>query len=188
MVTDKDDNKTVKEVYHVDSRKADNPVRKGDTVVEGQYKVKDNTNIKEKQFRRNENILASFFMLSYFWLLICLYSWDGGTIIFISIFTFGLPLLYYGFPFLSIIMLTNNKLTISIGYLSSLTAIFYLIFALSNFPLKQITDEAGHTATLTYWHSFSVILSIIVFLLIATLLFLYKIFQGRCPWKNGKSH
>ncbi|MEX2784687.1 hypothetical protein AB3331_05810 [Streptococcus sp. H49] len=127
---------------------------------------------REKRFKRGEIILSSLFIFSYIGLMIGLFSWNGPIIIFISFFTFGLP-------FLSIIMLKRDKAAVSIGYLSSLTTLFYLLTAFLNFPLKQITDEAGHEAMLSFWESFMVIISIIIFLLISTLLFFYKMSQKR---------
>ncbi|MGT2928779.1 hypothetical protein ACVR1G_00745 [Streptococcus dentasini] len=182
MTTEEDYNKISNAVYNVDSSKIEVPLAEGKTILGGKYKVlqvEDSTDKDEQQIKHNENILSSFFMLSYVWLLICLYSWNGSIVMFISIFTFGLPLLLYGFPFLSIVMLGNKKHTVIVGYLSSLTSIFYLVFALVHYPLKKVTDEAGNEMTLSAWHSFTVITSIIIFLIMSTLLLYYKISHRR---------
>lgn len=128
-----------------------------------------------KKFMTTDKKLSMLFSLSYFFCLIALYSWNGLIVILLSVFFFGLPLLIFGFPFLSFLLLSHNKKSICFGYIASLTSIGYLFKALCNFPLKQITDEAVHETTLSMAHSIVIVLSIVMFLLSATLLFFYKI-------------
>ena len=55
-----------------------------------------------------------FYLVTYMLLFISLMFWDGPVTILISLYALGIPLLVFGIPFYSILMLTKTKLKVQI--------------------------------------------------------------------------
>ena len=80
-----------------------------------------------------------------------------------------IPLIPFLAPFLGILMFFNNKKLVIAGYLLSLTAGVYLFNALRSYPIRiymsgEMTDE----------QYMSLILSLVSYLLISTVCFVYR--------------
>ena len=109
-----------------------------------------------------------FYLVTYMLLFISLMFWDGPVTILISLYSLGIPLLVFGIPFYSILMLTKTKLKVQIGYLCSSTAAVYLYSALTTYPIRLYPIVDG--TTLPLWKHVFIVLSLIGFLTSSTLL------------------
>jgi hypothetical protein len=94
--------------------------------------------------------------------------WGSESIVFFAFFAF-IPLIPFHAPFLGILMFFNNKKLVIAGYLLSLTAGVYLFNALRSYPIRinmsgEMTDE----------QYMSLILSLVSYLLISTVCFVYR--------------
>lgn len=129
-------------------------------------------NDKKNQWCRN--LLASLYIITCILALLCFCFWIGGMILFISLFTFGIPLFLMLLPALGGYMFKAKRWwSVLMSYLCSLTALPVLVAACQDFPLKRMTDEAGHSETLSVTFSVIAVISFIVFLIVATLSMIY---------------
>ena len=110
-------------------------------------------------------------------LFISLMFWDGPVTILISLYALGIPLLFFGIPFYSILMLTKTKLKVQIGYLCSSTAVIYLYNALTTYPIRLYPIVDG--TTLPLWKHVFIVLSLVGFLTSSTLLFRIRMNEFR---------
>lgn len=88
---------------------------------------------KEKDNRLDRRLewLSLAYFISLIVFLFMVYHWMGGLIIWISIYFFGIPLLYVCLPFLGLLMfMRRSKVRIVLSFLTSLTPLYYLIPAL----------------------------------------------------------
>lgn len=113
-------------------------------------------------------VIACIYLIVYVWLMKTLSLWGLEYIVVFSFFLL-IPLLPFLAPFLGILMFFNNKKLIITGYLLSLTAAIYLVNAIKSYPLRiymegEMTDE----------QYLSLILSLVSYLLISTVCFVYR--------------
>ena len=113
-------------------------------------------------------VIPCAFLIVYVWLMKTLSLWGLEYIVVFSFFAF-VPLLPFLAPFLGILMFFKKKKLILTGYFLSLTAGIYLVNAIRNYPLRiymrgEMTDE----------QYLSLILSLVSYLLISTVCFVYR--------------
>jgi len=113
-------------------------------------------------------VIACIYLIVYVWLMKTLSLWGSASIVFFAFLAF-IPLIPFLAPFLGILMFFKKKELVIAGYLFSLTASFYLVNAIRNYPLRinmsgQMTDE----------QYMSLILSLVSYLLISTVCFVYR--------------
>ena len=113
-------------------------------------------------------VIACIYLIVYVWLMKTLSLWGLEYIVVFSFFLF-IPLIPFLAPFLGILMFFNNKKLVIAGYLLSLTAGVYLFNALRSYPIRinmsgEMTDE----------QYMSLILSLVSYLLISTVCFVYR--------------
>ena len=114
-------------------------------------------------------MMTCTFLIVYVWLMKTLSLWGLEYIVVFSFFLL-IPLLPFLAPFLGILMFFNNKKLVITGYLLSLTTGIYLFNALRSYPIMiymtgEMTDE----------QYMSLILSLVSYLLISTVCFIYRI-------------
>ena len=113
-------------------------------------------------------VVACIYLIVYVWLMKTLSLWGLEYIVVFSFFLL-IPLIPFLAPFLGILMFFNNKKLVIAGYLLSLTAGVYLFNALRSYPIRiymsgEMTDE----------QYMSLILSLVSYLLISTVCFVYR--------------
>ena len=113
-------------------------------------------------------VIACIYLIVYVWLKNTLSLWGLENIVVFSFFAF-VPLLPFLAPFLGILMFFNNKKLVITGYLLSLTTGIYLVNPLRSYPIMiymtgEMTDE----------QYMSLILSLVSYLLISTVCFIYR--------------
>ena len=113
-------------------------------------------------------VIACIYFIVYVWLMKTLSLWGLEYIVVFSFFLL-IPLIPFLAPFLGILMFFNNKKLVIAGYLLSLTAGVYLFNALRSYPIRiymsgEMTDE----------QYMSLILSLVSYLLISTVCFVYR--------------
>ena len=113
-------------------------------------------------------VIACIYLIVYVWLMKTLSLWGSEYIVVFSFFLL-IPLIPFLAPFLGILMFFNNKKLVIAGYLLSLTAGVYLFNALRSYPIRiymsgEMTDE----------QYMSLILSLVSYLLISTVCFVYR--------------
>lgn len=112
------------------------------------------------------------FLVSYLLVVCAIWLWNGPTILFLSIFLLGLPLLGLLLPLAGVAMFTAKKeWSVILLYLITLPSplfCLYLIFS-SGFPLRKMITEAGHYEELPASMAWFLISSLLAFLLISTL-------------------
>lgn len=113
-------------------------------------------------------VIACIYLIVYVWLMKTLSLWGLEYIVVFSFFAF-IPLIPFLAPFLGILMFFNNKKLVIAGYFLSLTAGIYLFNALRSYPIRiymsgEMTDE----------QYMSLILSLVSYLLISTVCFVYR--------------
>ena len=113
-------------------------------------------------------VIACIYLIIYVWLMKTLSLWGSESIVFFAFFAF-IPLIPFHAPFLGILMFFKKKELVIAGYLFSLTAGIYLVNAIRNYPLRinmsgEMTDE----------QYMSLILSLVSYLLISTVCFVYR--------------
>ena len=114
-------------------------------------------------------VIPCAFLIVYVWLMKTLSLWGLEYIVVFSFFAF-VPLLPFLAPFLGILMFFNNKKLIITGYLFSLTAGIYLVNAIKSYPIwiymrGEMTQE----------EYLSLILSLVCYLCISTLFFIFRL-------------
>ena len=113
-------------------------------------------------------VITCIYLIVYVWLMKTLSLWGLEYIVVFSFFLL-IPLIPFLAPFLGILMFFNNKKLVIAGYLLSLTAGVYLFNALRSYPIRiymsgEMTDE----------QYMSLILSLVSYLLISTVCFVYR--------------
>lgn len=137
-----------------------------------------------KKFIDNEPLLTMLFLISYMVCFMALYSWNGSIIFLISLFYYALPILFFGFPFLSLLLLSSKKKKVYFGYFSSLTAILYLVRIATSYPVEIGFAGSISVKKLPITHTVAIVCSIIFFLLMATLLFMSKQRKFNQVWNS----
>lgn len=119
----------------------------------------------------NELKLELSYIISYCFFLWSSYQWEGGIFLFISIFTFGIPLIFVLLPFLGLNMFHTEKSSrLSLWYGISLSfPSLVLFFCVVSQPLYQTLDENGGKILLPFWVTVAVIGSSLLFLTISTI-------------------
>ena len=113
-------------------------------------------------------VISSTFLIVYVWLMKTLSLWGLEYIVVFSFFVF-VPLIPFLAPFLGILMFFKKKRLVISGYLLSLTTGIYLFNALRSYPIMiymtgEMTDE----------QYMSLILSLVSYLFISTLFFIFR--------------
>ena len=113
-------------------------------------------------------VIACIYLIVYVWLMKTLSLWGLEYIVVFSFFAF-VPLIPFLAPFLGILMFFKKKKLVISGYLLSLTTGIYLFNALRSYPIMiymtgEMTDE----------QYMSLILSLVSYLLISTVCFVYR--------------
>ena len=114
-------------------------------------------------------MMACTFLIVYVWLMKTLSLWGSTYIVFFAFMAF-IPLIPFLAPFLGILMFFNNKKLIITGYLLSLTAAIYLVNAIKSYPIRIYMSSK----TMTDEQYMSLILSLVSYLLISTVCFVYR--------------
>ena len=113
-------------------------------------------------------VIACIYLIVYVWLMKTLSLWGSESIVVFAFFAF-IPLIPFLAPFLGILMFFKKKELVIAGYFLSLTAGIYLFNALRSYPIRiymsrEMTDE----------QYMSLILSLVSYLLISTVCFVYR--------------
>ena len=121
-------------------------------------------------------VIPCAFLIVYVWLMKTLSLWGLEYIVVFSFFAF-VPLLPFLAPFLGILMFFKKKKLILSGYFLSLTTGIYLVNAIRNYPLRiymegEMTDE----------QYLSLILSLVCYLCISTLFFIFRLKKLKWNW------
>ena len=114
-------------------------------------------------------VISSTFLIVYVWLMKTLSLWGLEYIVVFSFFAF-VPLIPFLAPFLGILMFFKKKELVIAGYLLSLTAGIYLFNALKSYPIRIYMSSK----TMTDEQYMSLILSLVSYLLISTVCFVYR--------------
>ena len=113
-------------------------------------------------------VIACIYLIVYVWLKKTLSLWGLENIVVFSFFAF-VPLLPFLAPFLGILMFFDKKKIIITGYIFSLTAGIYLVNAIRSYPLMIYMR-----GTMTDSQYLSLILSLVSYLFISTLFFIFR--------------
>ena len=113
-------------------------------------------------------VITCIYLIVYVWLMKTLSLWGLEYIVVFSFFAF-VPLIPFLAPFLGILMFLKKKRLVISGFLLSLTGGIYLFNALRSYPIRiymsgEMTDE----------QYLSLILSLVSYLLISTVCFIYR--------------
>ena len=114
-------------------------------------------------------VIACIYLIVYVWLMKTLSLWGLEYIVVFSFFAF-IPLIPFLAPFLGILMFFKKKELVIAGYLLSLTAGIYLFNALKSYPIRIYMSSK----TMTDEQYMSLILSLVSYLLISTVCFVYR--------------
>ena len=114
-------------------------------------------------------VIACIYLIVYVWLMKTLSLWGSESIVFFAFFAF-IPLIPFLAPFLGILMFFKKKELVIAGYLLSLTAGIYLFNALKSYPIRIYMSSK----TMTDEQYMSLILSLVSYLLISTVCFVYR--------------
>ncbi len=127
-----------------------------------------------KRAETYSKLLAPLYIISCALELFCVWTWNGGMILFVSIFLFGLPLIFVLLPILGAYMFKAKRgWSILLSYLCSLTALPFLITACRSFPLRRMIDARPHYERLSITFSVATVVSLAFFLIIATVSMVY---------------
>ena len=121
-------------------------------------------------------MMTCTFLLVYVWLMNTLSLWGTENIVVFSFFLL-IPLLPFLAPFLGILMFFNNKKLIITGYLLSLTAGIYLVNAIKSYPIRIYMR-----GEMTQEEYLSLILSLVGYLFISTLFFIFRMKKLKWNW------
>ena len=121
-------------------------------------------------------VIPCTFLLVYVWLMNTLSLWGLEYIVVFSFFAF-VPLLPFLAPFLGILMFFKKKKLILTGYFLSLTAGIYLINAIRYYPLRIYMR-----GEMTQKEYLSLILSLVCYLYISTLFFIFRMKKLKYNW------
>ena len=121
-------------------------------------------------------VIPCVFLIIYVWLMKTLSLWGLEYIVVFSFFAF-VPLLPFLAPFLGILMFFNNKKLIITGYLLSLTAAIYLVNAIKSYPIRIYMR-----GEMTQEEYLSLILSLVGYLFISTLFFIFRMKKLKWNW------
>jgi len=113
-------------------------------------------------------VIACIYLIVYVWLKNTLSLWGLENIVVFSFFAF-VPLLPFLAPFLGILMFFDKKKIIITGYIFSLTAGIYLVNAIRSYPIMIYMR-----GTMTDSQYLSLILSLVSYLFISTLFFIFR--------------
>ena len=113
-------------------------------------------------------MMACTFLLFYVWLMKTLSLWGTENIVVFSFFLL-IPLLPFLALFLGILMFFNNKKLIITGYLLSMTAAIYLVNTIKSYPIRIYMR-----GEMTQEEYLSLILSLVGYLFISTLFFIFR--------------
>ncbi|MFS9243190.1 hypothetical protein QM462_05230 [Streptococcus infantis] len=113
-------------------------------------------------------MIACIYLIVYVWLKNTLSLWGLENIVVFSFFAF-VPLLPFLAPFLGILMFFDKKKIIITGYIFSLTAGIYLVNAIRSYPIMIYMR-----GTMTDSQYLSLILSLVSYLFISTLFFIFR--------------
>ena len=127
-------------------------------------KVKMEFDVKKTLFW----VIACIYLIVYVWLKNTLSLWGLENIVVFSFFAF-VPLLPFLAPFLGILMFFDKKKIIITGYIFSLTAGIYLVNAIRSYPIMIYMR-----GTMTDSQYLSLILSLVSYLFISTLFFIFR--------------
>ena len=114
-------------------------------------------------------VIACIYLIVYVWLMKTLSLWGSESIVFFAFFAF-IPLIPFLAPFLGILMFFKKKELVIAGYFLSLTAGIYLFNALKSYPIRIYMSSK----TMTDEQYMSLILSLVSYLLISTVCFVYR--------------
>ena len=114
-------------------------------------------------------VIACIYFIAYVWLMKTLSLWGSTYIVFFAFMAF-IPLIPFLAPFLGILMFFKKKELVIAGYLLSLTAGIYLFNALKSYPIRIYMSSK----TMTDEQYMSLILSLVSYLLISTVCFVYR--------------
>ena len=113
-------------------------------------------------------VITCIYLIVYVWLMKTLSLWGLEYIFVFSFFAF-VPLLPFLAPFLGILMFFDKKKIIITGYIFSLTAGIYLVNAIRSYPIMIYMR-----GTMTDSQYLSLILSLVSYLFISTLFFIFR--------------
>ena len=114
-------------------------------------------------------VISCIYFIVYVWLMKTLSLWGSTYIVFFAFMAF-IPLIPFLAPFLGILMFFKKKELVIAGYLLSLTAGIYLFNALKSYPIRIYMSSK----TMTDEQYMSLILSLVSYLLISTVCFVYR--------------
>ena len=82
--------------------------------------------------------------VSYVLMIIGLFLWDWGMILFISVFTLGIPLVILALPLLGLTMVyAKSMISLLLRLFCSLLSVIPLRITLASLPLRTMTSENG---------------------------------------------
>ncbi|HEM4129913.1 TPA: hypothetical protein U1W61_001645 [Streptococcus suis] len=128
-------------------------------------------------FTKWNTFLMILYYISYVLVLLAFLEWEGRKIVFITLVLFGIPLIAFFLPFVGGVMFYTKKwIILCLSYLLASPAVYYLQVALADgLPLRGWPDFTGDTHALPLYITYHVIGSIILFLVVATISFLFNV-------------
>ena len=93
---------------------------------------------------QDRKVSHTIMIVSYVFFVLGLLFWDWGAILFISVFTFGIPLIGLALPLLGIGMdHAKSYPSLYLRLFCSLIIIIPLVITIFSLPLKTLVDESG---------------------------------------------
>ncbi|WP_061100572.1 hypothetical protein [Enterococcus faecalis] len=133
---------------------------------------------------QDRKVSHTIMIVSYVLFILGLFFWDWGAIIFISIFTFGIPLIGLALPVVGIGMdHAKSYLSLYLRLFCSLVIMIPLVITISSLPLKTLVDESGSYIATPNGQVLAILIIVsgIIFLVNAVVMFRnqYQVFKER---------
>lgn len=91
-----------------------------------------------------EKVAPLTMLISYFFMIVGLLLWEWGTIFFLSIFTFGMPIFILMLPIVGVTMeLAKSRASLFFRFFCSLLVLIPLTITLTSLPLRTMISENG---------------------------------------------
>lgn len=119
--------------------------------------------------------LIVWYVVTYFFFLWAAYQWNGPIFTFITIFTFGLPVLLLLLSFIGLVMFySSNRGVRFVCYLFSLLFPGSILgLCILSQPLRQVVDTLPSYVELPIWVTIAIVISSLLFIAVSTFSFWY---------------
>ncbi|MCU9533774.1 hypothetical protein [Streptococcus sp. CSL10205-OR2] len=127
-------------------------------------------------------IFMLVYLLLFLFFIVQVYLWNGVTILYLSIFTFGLPLVYMLLPLLGLRMFKlKSKKSIYLSFIFSLSPLPYLFLTLKALPFQNLGSSGDSFVKVAYEQAVVVIFALTLFIItsIVSLFFCLERFEKK---------